>query len=54
MKSPPACRRRCWTSGELSAIRKVPARCLGRVGLEVGGEMVLSMTQALWGGSPLW
>lgn len=32
MKSPPACPRRCWTSEELSAIRKVPARCLGREG----------------------
>lgn len=54
MKSPPACLRRCWTSGELSAFRKVPARCLGREGLEVGREMVLSKAQAPWGGSPWW
>lgn len=32
MKSPPACPRRCWTSGELSAVRKVPARGLGSWG----------------------
>lgn len=48
MKSPPACLRRCWTSGELSATRKVLAGCAGMEGFGGRYKSCLSTAQTPW------